>query len=87
VQERAIIDVRLGDNGSDEDLRSLLNRVQYQGTGRIKEHLATISIDPSSNVLTVNVRDKISIRMPLNLVKAMLAKHEELEHIRLKKMQ
>ena len=85
-QERAIIDVRLGDNGSDEDMRSLLHWVQYKGTGRIEEHLATIGIDPSANVLTLNVKDKITIRLPLVLVRSMIEKHAELEAIRLGKM-
>jgi hypothetical protein len=84
-QEKAIIDVRLGDNGSEEDMRSLLHWVQYKGTGKIEEHLATIGIDPSAEVLTVNVNDKITVRLPLILVKAMISEHEKLEKIRLRR--
>ncbi|HEY3419147.1 MAG TPA: hypothetical protein VGK23_01170 [Methanomassiliicoccales archaeon] len=86
TQEKAIIDVRLGDNGSDEDLQSLLHWVQYQGTGKIVEHLAILGIDPAAEVLTINVKDKVTVRMPLILLKAMISKHEELETIRLGKV-
>ena len=85
-QERAIVGVRLGDNGSEEDLQRLLHWVQYQGTGSIEEHLCTISIDPSANVLAVNVNDAVTLRVPLILIREMLAKHEELDKIRLGKM-
>jgi hypothetical protein len=86
TQEKAIIDIRLGDNGSERDMQSLLHWIQYKGTGRIEEHIATLGIDPAANVLTLNVKDKITIRMPLILVKAMISEHQELERIRLGKM-
>ena len=67
-------------------MQCLLHWVQYKGTGKIEEHLATIGIDPSANVLTLNVNDKITIQMPVTLIKAMLTKREELEKVRLGKL-
>ncbi len=83
TQDDAIVSVRLGDNGSEQDLRSLLHWVEYQGTGRMEDHLATIGIDPGSSVLTLNVKDKITVRIPLVLLIAMISEHERLERIRL----
>jgi hypothetical protein len=57
--------------------------VQYKGTGKLEEHVATIGIDPSANAITLYVNDKITIRLPLILVRSMIEKHAELETIRL----
>jgi hypothetical protein len=84
-QEQAIIDIKLGGNESESAMMSLSHWIQYQGTGHLEKHLATISIDPSADQLVTNVGDKVTIFLPLILLKAMLEKHEQLEKIRLSK--
>ncbi len=84
-QEQAIIDVKLGDSGSEGTMNKLLHWIQCHGTGNLEKHLATISIDPAADLLVVKVGDKVTLCLPLILVKAMLNEHEQLEKIRLAK--